>query len=107
MSRIVAIGRDPVITGLVAGIDDRKVFMPMKRLTSAADAMVIDSVDEFGEPYRRRPSELLPVADVRGRRLLDVRIAKLVRAATSNWSRTATAGSSPVSRWSGAAGGIT
>jgi sporulation protein YlmC with PRC-barrel domain len=73
-------GRDLEITGLVAGIDGRQVFIPMKRLTLAADAAVIGSVDEFGEPYRRRPSELLLVADVLGRRLLDVRITKLVRA---------------------------
>ena len=73
-------GRDLEITGLVAGIDDRQVFIPMKRLTLAAHAVVIGSVDEFGEPYRRRPSELLLVADVLGRRLLDVRITKLVRA---------------------------
>jgi sporulation protein YlmC with PRC-barrel domain len=94
-------GRDLEITGLVAGIDDRQVFIPMKRLTLAADTAVIGSVDKFGEPYRRRPSELLLVADVLGRRLLDVRIT------TSNWSRTAAAGRSPVSMWSGAAGGIT
>ena len=73
-------GRDLVITGLVAGIDDRHVFVPIKRLTLAADAVVIDSVAGFGEPYQRRPLELLLVADVLGRRLLDMRIAKLVRA---------------------------
>jgi CBS domain-containing protein/sporulation protein YlmC with PRC-barrel domain len=73
-------GRDLVITGLVAGIDDRQVFVTMKRLTLVEDAVVIDSVAGFDEPYQRRPSELLLVADVLGRRLLDVRIAKLVRA---------------------------
>ena len=73
-------GRDLVITGLVAGIDDRQLFVTMKRLTLVEDAVVIDSVAGFDEPYQRRPSELLLVADVLGRRLLDVRIAKLVRA---------------------------
>ena len=73
-------GRDLVITGLVAGIDDRQVFVTMKRLTLVEDAVVLDSVAGFDEPYQRRPSELLLVADVLGRRLLDVRIAKLVRA---------------------------
>ncbi len=73
-------GRELVITGLVAGIDDRRVFVPMKRLTLLEDAVVIDSVAGFDEPYQRRPSELLLVADVLGHRLLDVRTAKLVRA---------------------------
>ena len=72
--------RDLIVTGLVAGIHDRQVFLPMKRLTLLTDAVVTDSVDGFDEPYRRRPSELLLVADVLGHRLLDVRIANLVRA---------------------------
>jgi CBS domain-containing protein len=73
-------GRDLVVTGLVARIDSREGFVPMKRLTFLEDAVVIDTVAGFEEPYHRRPSELLLVADVLGRRLLDVRTAKLVRA---------------------------
>lgn len=73
-------GRDLVITGLVARIVDQQVFVPIKRLTFLEDAVVTDSVAGFEEPYQRRASELLLVADVLGQRLLDVRIAKLVRA---------------------------
>ena len=73
-------GRDLVITGLVARVDDRQGFVPMKQLTFLEGAVVIDTVPRFDGPYRRRPSELLLVTDVLGRRLLDVRIGKLVRA---------------------------
>ncbi len=52
---------------------------PQGHTCSVQSALFI-SVDGSAESYRRRPSELLLVADVLGRRLLDVRIAKLVRA---------------------------
>lgn len=73
-------GRGLVITGLVARIDGRQVFVPMTRLTLLEDAIVVDTDAGFDEPYQRRPSELLLVTDVLGRRLLDARIGKLVRA---------------------------
>ncbi len=73
-------GRDLVITGLVARVDDRRGFVPTEQLTFLEGAVVVGTVPRFDRPYRRRPSELLLVTDVLGRRLLDVRIGKLVRA---------------------------
>ena len=73
-------GRNLVITGLVARLDGRQGFAPTKRLTFLEDAVVIDADAGFDEPYQRRPSELLLVTDVLGRRLLDLRLGKLVRA---------------------------
>ena len=75
-------GRDLKISGLVAGIDDRQALVPMQRLMLFDDAAVIDSATGLDVPHQRRPTELLLVADVLGRRLLDARIAKLVRAVT-------------------------
>ncbi|HYB83577.1 MAG TPA: hypothetical protein VED43_18470, partial [Mycobacterium sp.] len=71
-------GRGLIITGFVAGIHDRQIFVPIERLTCLEDAVMVDSVAGFDEGYQRRPTELLLTADVLGRRLLDVRIAKLV-----------------------------
>ncbi len=73
-------GRDLVVTGLVARIDGRQCFVPMQRLTMLEDVVVTGTLAGLDEPYQRRPSELLLVADVLGRRLLDKRAAKLVRA---------------------------
>lgn len=73
-------GRDLVIAGLVVRLDGRQVFVPTKRLTFLEDAVVIDSNEGFGEPYQRRAAELSLVTDVLGRRLLDARLGKLVRA---------------------------
>ena len=73
-------GRDLMVTGLIARVNDRQGFVPAKQLTFVEGAVVVDTVPRFDDPYHRRPSELLLVADVLGRRLLDVRIGKLVRA---------------------------
>jgi PRC-barrel domain len=73
-------GQALLVAGLVAAHDDRQVFVAMKRLEVFADAVVIDAVAGFDTPFERRPVDVLLDADVLGRRHVDVRLARLVRA---------------------------
>jgi CBS domain-containing protein len=74
-------GDRPLVTGLVATVDRRRVYIP-------ADAVVAWHTDRLDlhtatvdlRIFQRRPGEVLLRADVLGHRLVDVTHARLVRA---------------------------
>jgi CBS domain-containing protein len=71
----------PVVTGLVAGVGGRKVFIPYGRIATWAEDRVElakDKVDLRG--FERRDGEVLLSADVLDHRLIDVPAAELVHA---------------------------
>jgi CBS domain-containing protein len=71
----------PAVTGLVAGVGGRKVFIPAERIASWAEDKVDlrkDKVDLRG--FERREGEVLLRADVLDHRLIDVPAAELVHA---------------------------
>jgi hypothetical protein len=73
-------GQVLLVAGLVIARDDRQVLVPMKRLEVFPDAVVIDAIAGFDTPFERRPVDVLLAADVLGRRHIDMRLARLVRA---------------------------
>jgi MgtE intracellular N domain/CBS domain len=71
----------PLLTGIVAGVGGRKVFIGSKSIHEyAADRVVLakNKVDLRG--FERRDGEVLLRADVLGHRLIDVAAVELVRA---------------------------
>jgi CBS domain-containing protein len=78
----------PVVTGLVAKVGKRAVFVPAGRvaaLTGEAIQLVTATVDL--RPFERREGEVLLRADVLGHRLIDVPNARLVRASDLRLAR--------------------
>jgi CBS domain-containing protein len=74
-------GDYPVVTGVVAKVGGRQVFLPMDRvadLTQQAVSMAKAKVDLGG--FERRDGEVLLRQDILGHRLIDVAEAELVRA---------------------------
>jgi hypothetical protein len=90
---IVRLGgpEDPVVTGLVAAVGSRRVFVPIDQVASLGSARQ-SGADLSGTELRltsarldlrqfyRRDGEVLLRADVLGHRLIDVESARLVRA---------------------------
>ncbi len=72
----------PLVTGLVAAVEGREVFVPVGQLT-ALDARVprLGSNKIDLRWFERREGEVLLRADILGHRLIDVQTAQLVRAA--------------------------
>ena len=71
----------PVVTGLVAKVGGRRVFVPMKAVADLGEqqvAMRKGKVDLRG--FERRSGEVLLKEDILGHRLIDVSAAELVRA---------------------------
>src|SRR6201993_374995 len=71
----------PLVTGIVAGVGGRKVFIGSKSIHEfATDRVVLakNKVDLRG--FERRDGEVLLRADVLGHRLIDVAAVELVRA---------------------------
>ncbi|HEY2286801.1 MAG TPA: CBS domain-containing protein [Streptosporangiaceae bacterium] len=76
----------PVVTGLVAAVAGRKVFVPVGQAASLAapggpgDQLRLTSAGLDLRPFDRRDGEVLLRADVLGHRLIDVASAQLIRA---------------------------
>jgi CBS domain-containing protein len=72
----------PLVTGLVAAVGGREVFVPVDQVSSFdSDPLRLSSARLSLRHFERRDGEVLLRADVLGHRLIDVRNARLVRAA--------------------------
>jgi CBS domain-containing protein len=72
----------PLVTGLVATIGGREIFVPIDQVISFdGDPLKLSSARLDLRHFERRDGEVLLRADVLGHRLIDVPNAKLVRAA--------------------------
>lgn len=72
----------PLVTGLVAAVGGRDVFVPIDQVSSFdSDPLRLSSARLSLRHFERRDGEVLLRADVLGHRLIDVRNARLVRAA--------------------------
>jgi CBS domain-containing protein len=71
----------PLVTGLVAAVGGREVFVPVDQVSSFdAEPLRLSSARLSLRHFERRDGEVLLRADVLGHRLIDVRNARLVRA---------------------------
>ena len=75
-------GRDyPMVTGLVAQVGKREVFLPVEQVAEIEDERVrLTSERVDVRPFERREGEVLLRADVLGHRVIDVDDVELVRA---------------------------
>jgi CBS domain-containing protein len=72
----------PLVTGLVAAVGRREVFVPAEQVSDLeADPLRLSSAKLDLRRFERRDGEVLLRADVLGHRLLDIANARLVRAA--------------------------
>jgi CBS domain-containing protein len=72
----------PLVTGLVATVGGRQVFVPVEQLGSLADDVLrLTSATLDLRRFERRHGEVLLRSDVLGHRLIDVESARLIRAA--------------------------
>ena len=72
----------PLVTGLVAAVGGREIFVPIDQVSSfAGEPLRLSSARLSLRHFDRRGGEVLLRADVLGHRLLDVENARLVRAA--------------------------
>ena len=72
----------PLVTGLVAGVGGREIFVPIDQVASFnGDQLRLSSARLSLRPFERRDGEVLLRADMLGHRLIDVHSARLVRAA--------------------------
>jgi CBS domain-containing protein len=72
----------PLVTGLVASVGGREIFVPIEQVSSLeADPLRLSSARLDLRHFERREGEVLLRADVLGHRLIDVQNARLVRAA--------------------------
>jgi CBS domain-containing protein len=72
----------PQVTGVVATVGGRQVFVPVEQVASFdADPLRLSSAKLNLRHFERRDGEVLLRADVLGHRLIDVQNARLVRAA--------------------------
>src|SRR5487761_1767244 len=78
----------PVVTGLVATVGGRQVFVPIEQVSSFDDEeLKLTSARLDLRRFERRDGEVLLRADVLGHRLIDVESARLVRAADLQLAR--------------------
>ena len=72
----------PLVTGLVAAVGGREIFVPIDQVSSFdGDPLRLSSARLSLRHFERRDGEVLLRADVFGHRLIDVPNARLVRAA--------------------------
>jgi CBS domain-containing protein len=72
----------PLVTGLVATVGGRQVFVPVEQLSSLGDDVLkLTSATLDLRRFERRHGEVLLRSDVLGHRLIDVESARLIRAA--------------------------
>jgi CBS domain-containing protein len=73
---------NPLVTGLVATVGGREVYVPVEQVGSfGADAVGLTSARLDLRSFERRDGEVLLRADVLGHRLIDVENALLIKAA--------------------------
>lgn len=78
----------PLVTGLVAAVGGREVFVPAEQVSDLeADPLRLSSAKLDLRRFERRDGEVLLRADVLGHRLIDVAGARLVRAADLELAR--------------------
>jgi len=80
---IVRLGDDeyPPVTGAVASVAGRQVFVPAEQMAEVAPGRITLSRDRLDlQPFQRRPQEVLLRKDVLDRQLINVDGARLVRA---------------------------
>jgi CBS domain-containing protein len=76
----LADGGAPVVTGVVRQATTRETFVPREDVALLGPTEVRLGVDKIGIlPFERRPGEVLLARDVRGRAVIDVSRAELVR----------------------------
>src|SRR5262245_11453514 len=91
----------PLVTGLVAAVGGREIFVPIDQVSSFdGDPLRLSSARLSLRRFERRDGEVLLRADVLGHRLIDVPNARLVRAADLELAREWGAGSGE-GRWAG------
>jgi len=80
----------PLVTGVVAAVGGREVFVPIEQVGSLdAEPLGLTSAKLDLRHFERRDGEVLLRADVLGHRLIDVENARLVRAADLELARDA------------------
>ncbi len=78
----------PAVTGLVAAVGGREIFVPIDQVSSLdEDPLRLSSARLSLRQFERREGEVLLRADVLGHRLIDVQNARLVRAADLELAR--------------------
>jgi len=78
----------PLVTGLVAAVGGRDIFVPIDQVSSfEGEPLRLSSARLSLRHFERRDGEVLLRADVLGHRLIDVRNARLVRAADLELAR--------------------
>ncbi|MGH3180717.1 MAG: magnesium transporter MgtE N-terminal domain-containing protein [Streptosporangiaceae bacterium] len=78
----------PLVTGLVAAVGGREIFVPIDQVSSFdGDPIRLSSARLSLRHFERREGEVLLRADVLGHRLIDVENARLVRAADLELAR--------------------
>src|SRR5215472_11185632 len=78
----------PLVTGLVAAVGGREIFVPIDQVSSFdGDPLRLSSARLSLRRFERRDGEVLLRADVLGHRLIDVPNARLVRAADLELAR--------------------
>src|ERR1700726_5163167 len=71
----------PLVTGLVAAVGGREIFVPIDQVSSFdGDPLRLSSARLDLRHFERREGEVLLRADVLGHRMIDVANARLVRA---------------------------
>jgi len=71
----------PLVTGLVAGVAGRDVYVPVEQANAADPAVLRLTTNAIDlRKFERRHGEVLLRADVLGHRLIDVKSARLVKA---------------------------
>jgi hypothetical protein len=72
----------PLVTGVVVAVGGRDIFVPVEQVSGfSGDPLRLSTKRLSLRPFDRREGEVLLRADVLGHRLIDVRSARLVRAA--------------------------
>jgi CBS domain-containing protein len=86
----------PLVTGLVAAVGGREIFVPIDQVSSFdGDPLRLSSARLNLRHFGRRDGEVLLRADVLGHRLIDVANARLVRAADLVLARDSAQDSAP------------
>jgi CBS domain-containing protein/sporulation protein YlmC with PRC-barrel domain len=90
----------PVVTGLVASVGGRQIFVPVDQVSRLdEDPLRLSSARLSLRQFERRDGEVLLRADVLGHRLIDVRNARLVRAADLELAPDAPGAGAPAAEW--------
>jgi CBS domain-containing protein len=90
----------PLVTGMVAAVGGREIFVPMDQVSDFdGDPLRLTSARLSLRHFDRRDGEVLLRTDVLGHRLIDVRNARLVRAADLELARVRGAGEVGGEEW--------